>query len=207
MQSAGCPANACPVSACSPLATAAGRVQASAGQPGSRGRLQGCAGGCLVVRMAGDAGVVEDEQPFRPVPGGQPGDVICQYVRGGQGYLPWASCVSYGLLMWIPVGVYKEMIRATFRTRPASPAGRRSPPRWPETPARRAGRRWVQRGRDMHVGVGVDAAGDGACLYNGHAIPFLRLRGWHAPAGRRACEPRPLAQDGQIGTAPPVGVT
>jgi len=79
-------------------------------QPGSRGRLQGCAGGCLVVRMAGDAGVVEDEQPFRPVPGGQPGDVICQYVRGGQGYLPWASRVSYGLLMWIPVGVYKEMI-------------------------------------------------------------------------------------------------
>src|SRR6478609_5430733 len=38
-----------------------------------------------------------------------------------------------------------------------------------------------------------------------NAIPFLWLKGWHAPAGRRACEPRPLAQDGQIGTAPPVG--
>src|SRR4029077_10126186 len=38
-----------------------------------------------------------------------------------------------------------------------------------------------------------------------NAIPFLWLKGWHAPAGRRACGPRPLAQDGQIGTAPPVG--
>jgi hypothetical protein len=63
----------------------------------------------------------------------------------------------------------------------------------------------IQRGGDVHVGVGVHAAGDGACLYDGHAIPFLWLKGWHAPAGRRACEPRPLAQDGQIGTAPPVG--
>src|SRR5204863_857794 len=33
----------------------------------------------------------------------------------------------------------------------------------------------------------------------------LRLKGWHAPAGRLACEPRPLVQDGQIGPAPPVG--
>src|SRR5271169_884624 len=38
-----------------------------------------------------------------------------------------------------------------------------------------------------------------------NAIPFLWLKGWHAPAGRRTREPRPLAQDGQIGTAPPVG--
>src|SRR6266481_8087657 len=30
------------------------------------------------------------------------------------------------------------------------------------------------------------------------AIPLLWLKGWHAPAGRRTCEPRPLAQDGQI---------
>src|SRR5271170_7186577 len=37
------------------------------------------------------------------------------------------------------------------------------------------------------------------------AISFLRLKGWHAPAGRLACEPRPLVQDGQIGSAPPVG--
>ena len=27
---------------------------------------------------------------------------------------------------------------------------------------------------------------------------FLWLKGWHAPAGRRTCEPRPLAKDGQI---------
>src|SRR5256885_1216708 len=40
---------------------------------------------------------------------------------------------------------------------------------------------------------------------DGHGHPFSVLEGWHAPAGRRACEPRPLAQDGQIGTAPPVG--
>src|ERR1022692_3014608 len=38
-----------------------------------------------------------------------------------------------------------------------------------------------------------------------NAIPFLRLKGWHAPAGRRTCEPRPLAQDGQIRPAAPVG--
>ena len=31
-----------------------------------------------------------------------------------------------------------------------------------------------------------------------NAIPFLWLKGWHAPAGRRTREPRPLAQDGQI---------
>jgi len=35
----------------------------------------------------------------------------------------------------------------------------------------------------------------------GDAISFLRLKGWHAPAGRRTCEPRPLVQDGQIGPA------
>src|SRR6266487_5484112 len=29
--------------------------------------------------------------------------------------------------------------------------------------------------------------------------------GWHAPAGRRTCEPRPLVQDGQIRPAVPVG--
>src|ERR1022692_941134 len=39
----------------------------------------------------------------------------------------------------------------------------------------------------------------------GNAISFLRLKGWHAPAGRRTCEPRPLVQDGQIRSAPPVG--
>src|SRR6266496_469612 len=29
--------------------------------------------------------------------------------------------------------------------------------------------------------------------------------GWHAPAGRRTCEPRPLVQDGQIRPAVPAG--
>src|SRR6266513_5980838 len=38
-----------------------------------------------------------------------------------------------------------------------------------------------------------------------NAIPFLWLEGWHAPAGRRTCEPRPLVQDGQIRPAVPVG--
>jgi hypothetical protein len=28
----------------------------------------------------------------------------------------------------------------------------------------------------VHVGMGVHAAGDGACLYDGHCHPFLRLR-------------------------------
>ena len=63
----------------------------------------------------------------------------------------------------------------------------------------------IQRGRDMHVGVSVHATGDGTCLYDGHGHPFSEVEGWHAPASRRACGPRPLAQDGQIGTAPPVG--
>src|SRR5450755_5101686 len=39
----------------------------------------------------------------------------------------------------------------------------------------------------------------------GNAISFLRLKGWHAPAGRRTCEPRPLVQDGQIRPAEPAG--
>src|SRR5436190_21273099 len=38
-----------------------------------------------------------------------------------------------------------------------------------------------------------------------NAISFLWLKGWHAPAGRRTCEPRPLVQDGQIRPAAPVG--
>src|SRR5436190_19610646 len=40
-----------------------------------------------------------------------------------------------------------------------------------------------------------------------NAISFLWLKRWHAPAGRRTCEPRPLAQDTQIRPAPPVGAT
>ena len=40
-------------------------------------------------------------------------------------------------------------------------------------------------------------------FYDGHSHPFPVVEGWHAPAGRRTREPRSLAQDGQIGTAPP----
>jgi len=39
----------------------------------------------------------------------------------------------------------------------------------------------VERGGDVHVGVGIHAAGDGACLraclYDGHCHPFLTLKG------------------------------
>src|SRR5262245_30085244 len=59
-----------------------------------------------------------------------------------------------------------------------------------------------------HVRVGIDAAGDGTFVfYDGHSHPFPEAAGWHAPAGRRTREPRPLAQDGQIGPAPPAGAT
>jgi hypothetical protein len=52
----------------------------------------------------------------------------------------------------------------------------------------------------MHVRVSVHAAGNGTFVfYDGHGHPFSEVEGWHAPAGRRTCEPRPLAQDGQIG--------
>src|SRR6266567_431179 len=37
-------------------------------------------------------------------------------------------------------------------------------------------------------------------------MPSLsQVEGWHAPAGRRTCEPRPLAQARQIRPAAPVG--
>src|ERR1039457_7666771 len=35
----------------------------------------------------------------------------------------------------------------------------------------------IQRGGDMHIGAGVHAAGDDACLYDGHAIPFSLVEG------------------------------
>jgi hypothetical protein len=44
----------------------------------------------------------------------------------------------------------------------------------------------IERGGDVRVGVRVNAVGDSAAVfYDGHAIPFLWLKGWHAPAGRR----------------------
>src|SRR5271157_1613504 len=36
-----------------------------------------------------------------------------------------------------------------------------------------------------------------------NVIPF-KVEGWHAPADRRTCDPRPLVQEGQIRTAAPV---
>src|SRR5713101_6990462 len=62
----------------------------------------------------------------------------------------------------------------------------------------------IQRGGDVHVRMGVHAASDGASLR--WSQPSLSVvEGWHAPAGRRTCEPRPLAQARQIGPAAPVG--
>jgi len=50
----------------------------------------------------------------------------------------------------------------------------------------------VQRGGDVHVSVGIHAAGDGACpsacLYHGPSHPLSEVERWHAPAGRRICE-------------------
>jgi len=43
----------------------------------------------------------------------------------------------------------------------------------------------IERGSDVQVSVGIHAAGNCASLYNGHAISFLWLKRWHAPAGRR----------------------
>jgi hypothetical protein len=65
------------------------------------------------------------------------------------------------------------------RAEPAKPAQQLGIPRRggrelldTEQPADR-----VERGRDVHIGVGVHAAGDGtclrACLYDGHCHPFL----------------------------------
>jgi len=62
----------------------------------------------------------------------------------------------------------------------------------------------IERSGDTHTGAGVHAAGNGPCFfYDGHSHPLSQVEGWHAPAGRRTCEPRPLAQDGadQAGTA------
>ena len=44
------------------------------------------------------------------------------------------------------------------------------------------------------------SASDCACLYDGQGLS--EVEGWHAPAGRRICETRPLAQAGQIRPAP-----
>ena len=59
----------------------------------------------------------------------------------------------------------------------------------------------------MHVGVGVHAAGNGACfsacLYDGHCRPFLRLRDGTHPLAVGPVKPRPLdpGQADQTGSA------
>jgi len=70
----------------------------------------------------------------------------------------------------------------------------------------------VERGSDVHIGVRVHPAGDGACLraclYDGHCHPFLKvdgLRDGTHPLAARTCEPWPLAQARQIRPAAPVG--
>jgi hypothetical protein len=110
---------------------------------------------------------------------GQPGSVAARALHADQGYRPELA-------------------------QPAQQAGvpqrRRRELAHPEQAADR-----VQRGGDVGVGVGVYPAGDGApVFYDGHCRPFLS-EGWHAPAGRRTREPRPLAQAGQIAPAAPVG--
>ena len=59
----------------------------------------------------------------------------------------------------------------------------------------------VERGRYVHVGMGVHAAGDGACLYDGQCRPFLWLRdGTHPLAvgpGNPGLLPRPGRSDRQ----------
>jgi len=57
----------------------------------------------------------------------------------------------------------------------------------------------IGRGRSVHT------AGNGARLYDGHWPSPSEVEGWHAPVGRRTCEPRPLDQAGQIRLAAPVG--
>ena len=63
----------------------------------------------------------------------------------------------------------------------------------------------VQRGGDVHVGMGIHPAGDGACLYNGHSHPFHRLRDGTHPLAVGPVKPWPLIQARQIRPAAPVG--
>ena len=67
----------------------------------------------------------------------------------------------------------------------------------------------IQRGGNVHVGVSVHAAGNGACfsasLYDGHSHPFLRLRDGTHPLAAGPVKPWPLIQARQIRPAAPVG--
>ena len=55
----------------------------------------------------------------------------------------------------------------------------------------------IQRGRDVGVGVGVHAASDGACFYDGHCHPFLRLRDGTHPLAVRPVNPGLLPRPGR----------
>jgi len=56
----------------------------------------------------------------------------------------------------------------------------------------------IQRGGDVRIGVGVHAAGDGACFsYDGHSHPFLRLRDGTHPLAVGPVNPRLLHRPGR----------
>ena len=57
----------------------------------------------------------------------------------------------------------------------------------------------IQRRGHMHVGMGVHAAGDGACLYDGHVIPFLWLRDGTHPLAAGPVNPGLLHRTGRSG--------
>jgi hypothetical protein len=79
-----------------------------------------------------------------------------------------------------------------------------------QPPAGELGNMWVRPG-EIGTGLGRVMWHDAMAAAAAAGFEYLEIsaepdaEGWHAPAGRRACGPRPLAQDGQIGTAPPVG--
>src|SRR6266851_9560520 len=51
----------------------------------------------------------------------------------------------------------------------------------------------VEGGGDMHVRVGVQAAGDGAGVYAMVTVIPSQVDGWHAPLAALTCESWPLA--------------
>jgi len=55
----------------------------------------------------------------------------------------------------------------------------------------------VERRRDVHVSVGVDSAGDGACLYDGYSRPFLWLRDGTHPLAVGPVNPGLLPRPGR----------
>src|SRR5215813_80809 len=94
--------------------------------------------------------------------------------------------------------VPKPCSQPSNRAYPAGLAGNSATPSSPPIPSRAAAT-WVS----AWVSTPPVTA---AVLTMDIVIPFA-VEGWHAPAGRRSRDPRPLVQARQIGTAPPVGAT